>query len=277
MTLWWKRLTTLAILSTLLAAEAQAQRGNWQKQLEPALQGDEVDAANTKQALERILKAYPPALKQVLQLDPSLLTNTTYLAPYPTLVGFLNEHAVVARNPAYFLGVPQSPKPASTPSVTYVYPKPSADPLSAYVVVFALLGIVAWMIRAVIDHQRWLKSSRAQSETQSKILDRFTSNEDLLNFIQTPAGKHLLESSSVPPQPQSVTAPIQQILWSVKVGIVLFTGGAGLEIAGVYQVVSVLMMAVGLGFIFSAMSSWVLSKKLGLLGSTEATPQAPPN
>src|SRR5262245_48769611 len=98
MTLVWKRLTALALLFIPLAAEAQGGRGQWQREFQPALEGNELDAPTTKQAFERILNAYPPTLTQMLRLDASLLTNTTYLAPYPTLINFLKDHPVVAHN-----------------------------------------------------------------------------------------------------------------------------------------------------------------------------------
>src|SRR5437870_2000492 len=40
-------------------------------------------ARDTKAALDRILTRYPPSLWQVLRLDPSLIANAAYLAPYP--------------------------------------------------------------------------------------------------------------------------------------------------------------------------------------------------
>jgi hypothetical protein len=281
MTLSWKKIAALAILSGLLATEAHAQANRLRGQIVDALEPQaetELDAGRVKKALETILKTYPPSLTQVLQLDPTLLTNSAYLAPYPSLAGFLKEHPSIAHNPAYFLGLHPSVKPpAPKAAVTYVYRDSGADHVGAYVVIFALMAIVGWLIRAVILHQRWLKTSRAQSETQSKILERFTSNEDLLNFIQTPAGRSFLESSAAPAQPATVAAPIQQILWSVQIGLVLFTAGAGLQVAGLYEVLSILMMAVGLGFVFSAISSWILSKKLGLLGASDVNSQTPPS
>src|SRR5580658_7156152 len=49
------------------------------------------DANETREALQRLLQQYPPSLGQVLRLDPSLLTNPEYLAPYPNLAAFLGQ------------------------------------------------------------------------------------------------------------------------------------------------------------------------------------------
>ena len=46
----------------------------------------------------------PPALQQVLRLDPSLLANQSYLEAYPALAAFIAQHPEVARNPTFFVG-----------------------------------------------------------------------------------------------------------------------------------------------------------------------------
>ena len=48
----------------------------------------------------RILDAYPPGLGRVMRLDPTLMTNATYLASYPNVAAFLSQHPDVPRNPA---------------------------------------------------------------------------------------------------------------------------------------------------------------------------------
>src|ERR1044071_8302768 len=42
--------------------------------------------------LQRILNDYPPAVRQVLSLDHSLLTRPDYLSVYPGLQAFLAQH-----------------------------------------------------------------------------------------------------------------------------------------------------------------------------------------
>ena len=46
-----------------------------------------------------MLGKYPPSLGRVLKLDPTLMTNQDYLAPYPELAAFLAQHPEVAHNP----------------------------------------------------------------------------------------------------------------------------------------------------------------------------------
>ena len=59
------------------------------------------------------------------------------------------------------------------------------------------VSVLVWVIRTVVDHRRWLRQSRVQVEVHSKILDRMTSNEDLLAYAKTPAGSRFLESAPI--------------------------------------------------------------------------------
>src|SRR5206468_1404351 len=60
--------------------------------------GIQVDsnAEGIREQLRVILERYPPSLRQVLRLDPSLLTRSDYLATYPALSAFLAQHPEIA-------------------------------------------------------------------------------------------------------------------------------------------------------------------------------------
>src|SRR5205085_2299025 len=106
-------------------------------------------------------------------------------------------------------------------------------------VVTTLLGFVAffitisWLARLLVDHRRWLRASKTQTEAQAKLFDRLTSNEDLLTYIQSPAGARFLQAAPMPleAETRSVAAPISRILWSVQAGIILAVVGAGMWFA----------------------------------------------
>jgi hypothetical protein len=132
------------------------------------------------------------------------------------------------------------------------------------------------VIRTVIDHRRWLRVSKIQTEVHSKLLDRFTSNQDLLSYIQTSAGKRFLESApiSIEPASRALGAPLGRIFFSIQAGVVLALAGTGLswisrtlsdpEVTQPLFVIGVLALAVGLGFVLSAVIAYVLSRRLGL-------------
>jgi hypothetical protein len=144
----------------------------------------------------------------------------------------------------------------------------------------SLLSGLCWIIKTVIDHRRWLRVSKIQSEVHSKLLDRFTSNQELLAYVETPAGRRFLESTpiSIDPGSRSLNAPIGRILFSVQAGIVLVLAGVGLyivseflpvqDIAQPLFVVGILALTVGIGFVLSAVVAYIMSRRLGLLDPT---------
>jgi hypothetical protein len=145
------------------------------------------------------------------------------------------------------------------------------------------IGVLVWLTRTIVDYRRWSRLAKVQTDVHTKILDRFTANDDLLAYIQSPAGSKFLESSPIKLDagPRSVGAPLARILWSVQGGLVLLAGGIGLlvvsgrvanDVSQPIQALGVLAIALGVGFVISAIISFVISRKLGLI---EPPPQAP--
>jgi len=142
----------------------------------------------------------------------------------------------------------------------------------------------------VIDHRRWLRLSKVQTDAHTKLLDRFTSNEDLLAYIQTPVGRRFLESAPIVVEaPRAMGAPIGRILWSVQTGLVVGFAGAALLVGGarlegkagdladfgqLLDVIGVLGICIGIGFVLSAIVSYALSHRLGLFEPPPALPHA---
>src|SRR5215475_11576050 len=75
---------------------ARAQRGAEASRPAPAY---DANAPETQQRLQQLLQQYPPSLSRVVSLDPTLLTNESYLATYPALAQFLSQHPEIAHNP----------------------------------------------------------------------------------------------------------------------------------------------------------------------------------
>src|SRR3954454_12313667 len=61
------------------------------------------DSQETREAFHSTLRRYPTEVSRVLKLDPSLMTNQSYLATYPALAAFLSQHPEIAHSPAFFL------------------------------------------------------------------------------------------------------------------------------------------------------------------------------
>jgi hypothetical protein len=244
------------------------------------------DAGETRDRFKEELERYPPSLARVLKLDPSLLTNQEYLASYPGVAAFVGQHPEVAHNPGYFLEwVRVMPgewnEPFSQRNQTLNFWRDVLAGTAAIVGSGIVIWTVSWLIRMFVDYRRWLRLSKIQTDVHTKLLDRFTSNEDLLAYIQSPVGRRFLESAPIPTEsaPRSLGAPYGRMLWSMQAGVVLAVAGIGLEIIAarsvdeIAQPVSgfgVLAIALGVGFVMSAVIAYFLSRRLGLL-----EPQAP--
>src|SRR4051812_36475511 len=61
------------------------------------------DSRETREAFHATLQRYPTEVSRVLKLDPSLMTNQSYLANYPALGAFLTQHPEIAHSPAFYL------------------------------------------------------------------------------------------------------------------------------------------------------------------------------
>lgn len=228
----------------------------------------------TRNRLQRLLYQLPPSVRQVLQYDPSLLEQPDYLSPYPALQTFLAQHPEIARNPAYFFGEPENRR---GPDPTDVLAAILAG-TGLFIFFMTLLIIVGSVAQQVVAYRRWVRQTKVQVDVHTKILDRMQSNEDLLAYVQTPAGKAFLEftpNSSVP-ETRVSSAPFGRILWSVQAGVVLASLGIGLrfaqghvpeEIVPAFTVLGVVVMSIGLGAVVSAVVAYVLSSRLGLLPS----------
>ena len=234
------------------------------------------DSRETRQEFQELLRRLPPDVGKVLKLDPSLWNNKEYLGTYPALAAFVNEHPDVAHSPSYYLEsvwIPGDPTPETA----------SFRLWSNMIEMIAIFGgflffavVLTWLIRTAIEHRRWSRLAKTQAEVHNKLMDRFASNEDLLNYIQTPVGKRFLESAPIlleQPATRPVSAPIGRILLSVQAGLVLLAGGIGMQFVSMsvqkdaaepLAALGTLGIAIGIGLVVSAAASFMLSRRLGL-------------
>ena len=245
---------------------------------------DEPAAHETRDTFTQLLEKYPPSLGRVLKLDPSLLARSEYLSDYPALAAFLETHPEVAHNPEFFLSRVAGDSDAAAPdseSRAFDLFQDVMNGVAAFSVFLVVTGALMWLLRTVIDYRRWSRLSKVQAEVHNKLLDRFAANEDLIAYMGTEAGRRFLESAPIPldSEPRALAAPLGRILWSLQAGVVVSALGFGLryvagrvpdEIASPVASFSALTIALGLGFVVSAIISYVLSRRLGLV------PPAPP-
>ena len=239
------------------------------------------DRHEVRRDLTNLLLRFPPELGQVIKLDPTLMQNPAYLEPYTELAAFLQSHPEVLRQPQYYLedvSMPfEGPREGSAERMTMNV----LGGLSAIFVFAVTAWVLAWLIKTLVAQRRWAQLVRVQTEAHNKLLDRFTGSDELLAYIQSPAGRRFLEATPIPvaDAPAPAASPTGRILGGVQIGIVLVAGGVGLRlvagklggIAGVpISAGAMFVIAIGVGFVVSSAVSWYLSRRLGLAGAPEA-------
>ena len=245
-------------------------------------------AEETRRELEELLRQYPPSLPRILRLDPSLLGNPAYLQPYPALAAYLTQHPEIGHNPGYFFseygenyGDPRN-RPTAQDRAVDMW-RNAIEGFTIGTVMLLVGSGILWLIKTLIEHRRWSRLSKIQTDVHNKLLDRFTNNDELLAYIQTPAGKRFLESAPIQLEsPRAINAPVGRILGSAQAGAVLTVLGIGVtivsqntleEVASPLAAFGVVIIALGLGFIVSAVLAYALTRRFGLLNDSSAAPE----
>ena len=246
--------------------------------VEPAATRGRADEVRSD--LHELLRSVPPVVSEVLRRDPSLLTRADYLAPYPALATFVQQHPEVVLNASYFIGS-EHDAPADAESRGIRMAEDLLEGIGVLVVMSAIFTFFAWLVRVVLDHRRWLRQSKTQVEAHAKILDRLTSHDDLLAYIQSPAGQRFLESApiEIDGRQRPANTSLSRVLLAVQAGIVLVALGFGFTVlqgrfgeAGKgFWMLSTLAMALGVGFLLSAGASYLISARHGLIADVKPT------
>jgi len=286
-----------AVLFSTLAA-AQSRPASAQPQVAAAPISDR-DFAATQEQLIKLLRL-SPTLTTVVEHDPSLLSNPDYVSRNnPQLAQFLAIHPEVARNPDFYLfthvhpengGPDQALERAVWPE--FVQP-PRTDheditvPIALVTAFACFLAALVWLIRQFLENRRWGRIFKLQSEVHGRLIDKFSSNQELATYMGTEAGKRFLEAAPIPvgfePE-QRMPNAIARVLTPLQIGIVLVLLGCGFYLlrnlrpeAHVPMLIfGTLALMPGLGFIISAGITWVLASRLGLMPDNPANRPASP-
>jgi hypothetical protein len=235
------------------------------------------DARETRDRLNEIFNQYPPSVREVLRIDPTLMYRPDYIANYPMLAAFLEQHPQIAHNPSFFIGERRFDEQNNNPRIEAARALRHAVEVGgiALIVMTIATGII-FLVRTVVEHWRWQRAMKAQNDLNTKLIDRFASSEDLLAYIQSPQGKALTEGPIMPQAPsRAMAAPLSRIFWSMQSGIVLGALGGGLmfvsttagepDVATFLHGVGIVVLMIGVGFTVSALVSYLLSQRLGLV------------
>jgi hypothetical protein len=259
----------------------------------------EKDLAATREQLLKLLRL-SPTLTTVVAHDPSLLANQDYVSRNnPQLAAFLASHPEIARNPDFYLFTHMNPEDGSPDEALQraVWPEfvqsahtertvDVVEPVSAVVAFACFLAAFIWMIRAFLENRRWGRIFKLQSEVHGKLIDKFSSNQELALYMETEAGRRFLEAAPIPvgfePE-QRVPNAVARVLTPLQIGIVLtLLGGgifllrhAGADLETPMLVLGTVILMPGLGFIISAGITWILAGRLGLMPESPEAPHRP--
>ncbi len=216
----------LAVLGFCSASPASAQ------QTLPAPQDVRIvsppNAEDTREDLRRLLQLYPHSVGEILRRDPTLMSRGDYMASYPRVAKFIAQHPEIQRNAEFYLeGFASWQRRPVNPNFEALGVLLGA--MAGIFVFIVVISVIVWMVRAFIQHRRWLKASQIQTEIHTKLMERMHTNEELLAYVQSPAGRRFLEAAPIRPEVETpqLSAPVGSIIWSLMAGVVLTTVGVG--------------------------------------------------
>jgi hypothetical protein len=240
----------------------------------------DIDAA--RGALDRFLDTHPEIEMDVLR-NAHRVSDPNYIREHPELQAFLESHPLVKADPRAFI----SPGPMNwrfLPSQRSGMDELLSSLFAFSVFAFCLLAVL-WVLRLLLENRRWNKSFKVYEEVHTKLIEKFASGQELTAYMESDAGRRLLEWAPPPFENsrRGVPMPAGRILWSVQAGLILSLVGIGLLLIrnrisdGVQEllVFGTLGLTIGVGFIVSALISYGLSKHLGLIGRAPQTGTMP--
>jgi len=142
-------------------------------------------------------------------------------------------------------------------------------------------GMIAWIVYVIVDGSRRKERLKVFTDFHTKLIDRMGSSAEFSAFLQSDGGRRFLETLSV-----EKGHPANRILNAVTAGLVLTALGLGFFVAGSdvavnynrvadwdvngFRVAGSIFGSVGIGFLLSAVASYVLAKSLGVLTHADA-------
>lgn len=149
--------------------------------------------------------------------------------------------------------------------------------IAILLVLLSAFATAGWVIYMAADTTRRQRRLKAQTELHSRLLDKFSSAQEVVEFLQTPGGAHFVDSLS-----NDRDEPANGILRSTHRGIILVIVAIGCLFLNWYYrysgdnpllVIGVVLLCLGIGFLISAAVSQRLSRALGLAQRSGNTPQ----
>jgi hypothetical protein len=254
----------------------------------------EKDVADAQEQFLHLLRL-SPTMTAAVSADPSLLADQAYVArSNPELAQFMASHPDIARNPEFYLFSRLDPSngrrdkalqrviwPDLTPQPQQESVAPRMiEKMTPIVLIPAMFLAFVWIIRIFVDSRRWNRTFKQQSEIHGRLIEKLGTNQDLVAYMETEAGKRFLMASPAAAGPefgQRMPNTVSRVLTSLSAGIVLALLGigflllrnAGPDTSEPMLIVGTLLLMPGIGFILSAGVTWFLAQRLGLMPEKE--------
>ena len=283
-------LAAILALSAIAPALSYAQAAP-QRPAASAAAPSEQEMAEIQAQFLKLLRL-SPSLTSVVARDPSLLSDQSYVERNnPELAAFMAAHPDIAKNPDFYLFshlreggddreqalertvwpnlVPQRDHRSSAADV--------ADKMIPMVIVITIFGALVLITKFVFESRRWSRTFKMQSEVHSRLIDKFSTNQELAAYMETEAGKRFLEAAPISTGASAgpfVPNVVARVLTPLQIGLVMVLLGIGFlllrhvggeDTAESMLITGTVMLMPGIGFILSAGATWAVAHRLGLM------------
>jgi hypothetical protein len=274
------------------AAQARRQTQRQAQDQSATMQApSEQDVAETQTQFLKLLRL-SPVLTSVVARDPSLLSDQGYVTRNnPELAQFMASHPDIAKNPEFYLfsrldqrgghrdqALERTIWPDLVPAAPYQQSNTAEvmNRITPIILFPCFLVAIVWLIYLFVQNSRWNRAFKQQSEIHSRLIDKFSSTQELAAYMETEAGKQFLSASAYAPGPQAgphMPNVVARVITPMQVGVVLtllgiglyFLRNAGPDMATPMVVLGTLALMPGVGFILSAGATWAIAQRLGLM------------
>ena len=233
-----------------------------------------------------------PVLTSVVARDPSLLSDPAYVERNnPELAAFMAAHPDIAKNPDFYLfnhlretgddreqALERTVWPDMVPQLDHQSSAAElADKMIPMVVVITIFTALVLIVRFFVESRRWSRTFKMQSEVHSRLIDKFSTSQELAAYMETEAGKRFLEAAPISTGVSAgpfVPNVVARVLTPLQIGLVMVLLGIGFlllrhvggeDTAESMLITGTVMLMPGIGFILSAGATWAVAHRLGLM------------
>lgn len=145
----------------------------------------------------------------------------------------------------------------------------NSEALAMMIILPSLFLVAGWLFRTLLAFFERRRSDRYHYELQNKLLDKFGTAPELVEYLSSESGSQFINATLTEPRVQ----PAGRILNSIQAGVVVTALGIGFLIlkelvAGAQEgfgVLGVLGICLGAGFLASSWIAMTLSRRWGLI------------